>query len=116
MHGSNGLKCFKLMPQNDFIRQNIFQCSKTAFDLVLKLIYDLEDLEKSRVNYTSEKHFEMVEFGKLPRSTRYEQSTASVDQISSFATTSVVRSIAYPDQSTELDRNYVKRSKMTSFL
>ena len=46
------------MPQNDFICQNIFKCSKTIFDQVLKFIYGLKDLVKSLVNYRSEKHFE----------------------------------------------------------
>ena len=32
---------FKLMPQNDFICQNIFKRVKTAFDVVLNLIYVL---------------------------------------------------------------------------
>ena len=41
------------MPQNDFICQNIFKCSKTIFDQVLKFIYGLKDLD-----YRSEKRFE----------------------------------------------------------
>ena len=46
------------MPENDFIRQNIFKCSKTIFDQVSKFIYGLKDLKKSLVIYISEKRFE----------------------------------------------------------
>ena len=35
------------MPQSGFICQNIFKCVKIAFDIVLNLTYDLEDLEES---------------------------------------------------------------------
>ena len=134
MHGSNGLKCFKLMPQNDFICQNIFKCSKTIFDQVLKFIYGLKDLEKSLVNYWNEKKkLKMVEWhfcqfwstrcglpdlscGRPDLSCRPPWSTESAYFAMASPTASVVRSTDYTDWSTKLDRNCVKWSKTDSFL
>ena len=67
MHCSNGLKCFKLMPENDFICQNVLKCSKTAFDLLLNLIY-----VSHRSNVLSETRFARVKIGKLPAPSRPE--------------------------------------------